>query len=141
MRRLADRIMAGLAEAAEHAGGADVPNVLVHVPPILDVAAIRAKTRLSQPAFADSVGVSVGTLRQWEQRRRSPDGPARVLLAMVDHRPTIVLEMLGTRGPAMLPAAVQAAPKRPAKAGADRRPRSSAGTARGRSSEDKARAS
>lgn len=93
--RLADRILAGLNEAAQHAAGEDVPGVVVHIPAELDVAAIRKKTGLSQPAFAGSIGVLTGTLRQWEQGRRIPDGPARVLLAMVDRRPRIVVETLG----------------------------------------------
>ena len=92
---LADRVIAGLTEAVKHAAGEDVPGMVVHVPPTLDVSAIRAKTALSQPAFASSVGVSLGTLRQWEQKRRTPEGPARVLLAMVDQRPRIVMETLG----------------------------------------------
>lgn len=97
--KLADRVLAGLAEAVAHARGQDVPGMVVHVPATLDVAAIRAKTTLSQPAFASSVGVSLGTLRQWEQRRRNPEGPARVLLAMVDQRPRIVMEVLGAPAP------------------------------------------
>lgn len=90
-------IMEGLDEARRYAVGKNVPGLVVHVPPALDVSAIRAKTSLSQPAFARSVGVSVATLRQWEQKRRAPEGPARVLLAMVDRNPRIVLETLGIR--------------------------------------------
>ena len=89
------RIMEGLDEAVRHASEEDVQDLVVHVPESLDVAKIRERTALSQPAFARSVGVSVATLRQWEQRRRQPEGPARVLLAMVDRNPRIVLEMLG----------------------------------------------
>ena len=89
------RIMEGLDEAVRHASGENVQDLVVHVPESLDVAKIRERTALSQPAFARSVGVSVATLRQWEQRRRQPEGPARVLLAMVDRNPRIVLETLG----------------------------------------------
>jgi putative transcriptional regulator len=89
------RIMEGLGEAVRHASGEDVRDLVVHVPASLDVAMIRERTALSQPAFARSLGVSVATLRQWEQRRRAPEGPARVLLAMVDRNPRIVLETLG----------------------------------------------
>lgn len=91
-----DRIMEGLTEAVAHASGNDAPNMVVHVPASLDVSRIRAKTSLSQPLFARSLGVSVATLRQWEQQRRKPEGPARVLLAMVDRNPKIVLETLGS---------------------------------------------
>jgi putative transcriptional regulator len=69
-------------------------TVRVHIPKEIDVAAIRGKAELSQPAFAEVIGVSVGTLRNWEQGRRVPDGPARVLLAMVAKNPHVVEQVL-----------------------------------------------
>jgi putative transcriptional regulator len=45
-----------------------------------DVKAIRAGLELSQPEFAMMIGVSVATLRNWEQGRRVPEGPALTLL-------------------------------------------------------------
>ncbi|MDP4021588.1 transcriptional regulator [Methylobacterium sp. NEAU 140] len=89
------RIMGGLNSALAHAQGTPPEGTRVRVPRDLDVAAIRARTGLAQPAFAATIGVSVGTLRGWEQRRRQPDGPARVLLAMVERRPGVVEELLG----------------------------------------------
>lgn len=62
-----------------------------------DVAAIRARTGLSQAAFARSIGVAKGTVLNWEQRRRSPDGPARVLLALIEKDPNIVQRALARR--------------------------------------------
>ena len=59
-----------------------------------DVRAIPARTGLSQAAFARSIGVAKGTLVNWEQRRRRPEGPARVLLALIDKDPTIVQRTL-----------------------------------------------
>lgn len=94
-----DDIMEGLEQAARHAAGEDVPGLAVHVPEKLDVAAIREKTRLSQPAFASSIGVNTSTLRQWEQGRRQPEGPARVLLSLVARKPRIVLDTLGVKVP------------------------------------------
>jgi putative transcriptional regulator len=47
-----------------------------------------------QPAFARRIGVSLATLRNWEQGHCSPTGPARVLLALVDRNPLIVQETL-----------------------------------------------
>ena len=58
---------------------------------------IREKTGLSQAEFARSIGVAVGTLRGWEQGRRTPNGPARVLLALIAKRPSIVIEELRSR--------------------------------------------
>jgi putative transcriptional regulator len=95
MSRAADRIMQGLREAAAHAKGTRVPSLRLHVPESIDVTAIRRKTGLSQQAFSARIGVSAGTLRNWEQGRRTPDGPARVLLAMLARNPRLVEETLG----------------------------------------------
>jgi putative transcriptional regulator len=46
----------------------------------LDVKSIREQFGLSQSKFASLLGISLGTLRNWEQGRRKPQGPARVLL-------------------------------------------------------------
>lgn len=48
-----------------------------------DVRSVREKYGLSQPRFAALMGISVGTLRNWEQGRRKPEGSARVLLRVV----------------------------------------------------------
>jgi putative transcriptional regulator len=45
--------------------------------------------------FSRQIGVSLGTLRNWEQGRRAPEGRARVLLAMLSGNPRIVEETLG----------------------------------------------
>ncbi len=64
------------------------------IPSVIDVQAIRKRTGLTQAAFANRIGVPVGTLRNWEQGHRSPTGPARVLLALLDRNPQIVEETL-----------------------------------------------
>ena len=74
---------------------AGAPDEMPPLPADVDVAAIRARTGLSQPAFAKRVGVPVATLRNWEQGHRKPQGPARVLLALIDRNPRIVEETLG----------------------------------------------
>jgi DNA-binding transcriptional regulator YiaG len=61
---------------------------------VIDVQAIRKRTGLSQPDFAKSIGVSVATLRNWEQRHRTPTGPARVLLRLLERNPRIVEQSL-----------------------------------------------
>ena len=94
MNRAADKIMRGLREAAVHARGAKVPGLRMHIPEEIDVYAIRQKTGLSQAAFSSRIGVSAGTLRNWEQGRRTPDGPARVLLSLLSRNPRIVEETL-----------------------------------------------
>ena len=58
-----------------------------------DVASVREKVGLSQARFAELLGISVRTLQDWEQGRRSPSGAARTLLAIVDKDPTVLLEV------------------------------------------------
>jgi putative transcriptional regulator len=66
------------------------------IPDSIDVAAVRKKTGLTQAAFARRIGVQVSTIRNWEQGRRRPQGPARILLALLDRNPRIVEETLRT---------------------------------------------
>jgi putative transcriptional regulator len=93
---VAKRILQGLSEAAAHARGEKVPNLRLHIPQKINVSAIRRKTGLSQKAFSSRIGVSTGTLRNWEQGRRTPDGPARVLLAMLARNPRVVEDTLAS---------------------------------------------
>jgi putative transcriptional regulator len=91
-----DSIAAGLRAAIEYAKGDKTKGRLhrVYVPQV-DVGTVRANLGLSQGEFAAAFGVSVGTVRNWEQGRRRPEGPARVLLAVIDKAPKSVLDTLG----------------------------------------------
>jgi putative transcriptional regulator len=60
-----------------------------------DIAATRRRLGLSQAEFAAWFGISPGTLRNWEQGRRVPDGPARVLLRVIEREPEAVRRALG----------------------------------------------
>jgi DNA-binding transcriptional regulator YiaG len=57
-----------------------------------DVAALRRFVGLSQSQFAQAMGISVHTLRNWEQGRRRPDGPALGLLRIAARHPRIIRE-------------------------------------------------
>ena len=59
-----------------------------------DIKAIRLKLAKSQSQFALMIGVSVATLQNWEQGRRTPGGPARALLKVAEHDPDAVAEAL-----------------------------------------------
>jgi len=59
-----------------------------------DVKAIRAKLGRSQTEFALMIGVSVATLRNWEQGRRVPEGPALALLRVAARNPDAVVSAL-----------------------------------------------
>lgn len=59
-----------------------------------DVQAVRAKLGASQAEFALMIGVSVATLRNWEQGRRTPEGPALALLRVAERNPKAVIQAL-----------------------------------------------
>ena len=90
-----ESIKQGLTEALAFAEGKET-GARVHqvAVPVVDVAAIRASTGLSQGAFARSIGVAKGTLLYWEHGRRRPTGPAQVLLAIIAKKPSLVSELL-----------------------------------------------
>ncbi|MCZ7657297.1 MAG: helix-turn-helix domain-containing protein [Xanthobacteraceae bacterium] len=56
---------------------------------------VRAATGLTQTAFAARIGVPVDTVRNWEQGKRAPRGPARALLKMIEIAPDMALAALG----------------------------------------------
>lgn len=59
-----------------------------------DVAALRRFVGLSQSKFAEAMGISVHTLRNWEQGRRRPEGAAVALLRIAARHPRIIRENL-----------------------------------------------
>ena len=61
-----------------------------------DVQTVRATLGASQAEFALMIGVSVATLRNWEQGRRTPEGPALALLRVAARNPKAVVEALRT---------------------------------------------
>lgn len=87
-------IQQGLTEAIAHAKGQQT-GVKVWRPAPVDVAAVRGRIGLTQAQFAARFGVSVATLRHWERGDRSPQGPALVLLNLIDRDPVGVLRVLG----------------------------------------------
>ena len=62
-----------------------------------DVAAIRRFVRMTQVEFAGALGISVHTLRNWEQDRRRPEGPAIALLRIAARHPRVLRENLACR--------------------------------------------
>ncbi len=65
--------------------------------PESEIQKIREQYGLSQGKFAALMGISVATLRNWEQGRRRPEGPARVLLRVVTRHPDALLDIVGDR--------------------------------------------
>ncbi len=91
-----DSIKRGLEEAIEHASGKN-RHIKIHKPPFIDVKIVRKKIGMSQPEFAATFGISLGTLRHWERGDRSPHGPALVLLNVIAKEPKAVLRALGEK--------------------------------------------
>jgi putative transcriptional regulator len=60
----------------------------------VDVVGTRERLGLSQAEFATAFGVSVSTVRNWEQGRRTPEGPALVLLTVIEKAPRTVLRAI-----------------------------------------------
>jgi putative transcriptional regulator len=89
-----DGLMKSMQEAGSFLRTGKLKGGKVHIPADIDATAIRAKTGLSQVNFAQQIGVSVATLRNWEQGRRVPDGPAQVLLSLLNKDPDIVRRTL-----------------------------------------------
>lgn len=61
----------------------------------VDIRRLRKSVNVSQSAFARMLGVSVGTVRNWEQGRRTPRGPAMALLRVFEDNPKVVVDALG----------------------------------------------
>lgn len=58
----------------------------------INIQSLRKKYGLSQSKFAALLGISVSTLRNWEQGRRKPEGPARILLRIAELHPEAILD-------------------------------------------------
>lgn len=83
-----------LQEVVDHLrAGTPLPNTEVYHRRVVDIPKLRRRYRLTQQAFADRLGISVGTLRNWEQKRRIPDGPAQRLLELMEDRPDIAADI------------------------------------------------
>lgn len=67
-------------------GSASINDIFAEV----DARAIRRKSGLSQQAFADTFGFTVGALRDWEQGRKRPERSARILLSVIHAAPEAV---------------------------------------------------
>ncbi len=93
MSKAFEEISAGLGDAIKHAKGKK-NKVVVHKPATINVQAIRKKTGMSQQRFCATFGISLGTLRHWEQGLRTPRGAARILLKVVNKNPKAVIKAI-----------------------------------------------
>jgi len=92
-KKLFKRLVESMGQMDEIVRGVRTPSREFYVD-AAKVKEIRAITGLSQPKFAKLLHVDVGTLRNWEQGRRAPTGPAQALLRAIKNNPQAVLKAL-----------------------------------------------
>lgn len=90
-KRAFEQMMAGLDDALAFAQG-DTTRGQLHRP--VDVRAVRQAMKKTQAEFAATYHLPIGTLRDWEQGRRQPDAPARILLGMIKADPEAVERLI-----------------------------------------------
>ena len=92
------RLIRSVKQAIAWASGEDVPvrvtMMSIERAPVVDVRSVRQKLGLSQARFAVRFGITPATIRNWEQGRTQPDGPARVLMTVIAHHPEAVDDAL-----------------------------------------------
>jgi putative transcriptional regulator len=86
-------IKEGLEEAIDFIAGKDI-GARVVTPSQIDVKNLRQIIGMTQAEFAETLGVSVNTLRHWEKGDKTPRGPALVLLSLVHKEPQTILNLL-----------------------------------------------
>ena len=92
-KELFDDLLESVREAGAIMRGEMAPSRVFEYTP-LDIKAIRGKLNKSQREFALMIGVSTSTLQNWEQGRRTPQGPARALLKVAEKNPQAVADAL-----------------------------------------------
>ncbi len=76
------------------------PSIAPERPPQIDARyarRVRSQTRLTQAEFAARIGVPIETVRNWEQGKRQPRGPARALLKLLDEAPEVAFSVLSRK--------------------------------------------
>jgi len=92
-KALFEELVASVKQATEIARGARTPSRTFEVN-AATIKQLRSRTKLSQPEFAALLGVELSTLRNWEQGRREPTGPAKALLRAIRNDPQHVIRAL-----------------------------------------------
>lgn len=88
-----EQLKQSLKEASQIKRGELKPSRVFKINPKNDIVKVRGKLGLSQSKFAAILGISADTLQNWEQGRRSPTGPAQVLLKIAVKHPDVLLEV------------------------------------------------
>ena len=92
-----DELFNELVESIREAGSirrGELPPSRAFVVDGPNIKQIRSNFDLSQSQFAAMLGISISTLRNWEQGRRTPNGPAKVLLQVAARHPNSILDVV-----------------------------------------------
>jgi putative transcriptional regulator len=92
-KALFEELKQSLREAGQIKRGERKPSRVFKIDPQNDIVRVRGELGLSQTKFAAILGISADTLQNWEQGRRSPTGPARVLLRIAARHPRVLLDV------------------------------------------------
>ena len=92
-KELFEELMQSLREANLIKRGQLKPGRVFHLNPESNIVRVRGKLGLSQSKFAAILGISADTLQNWEQGRKTPPGPAKVLLRIAAKHPEVLLDV------------------------------------------------
>lgn len=92
-KELFEELKRSLREASQIKRGRLKPERVFQVDSESEIVRVRGKLGLSQSKFAAILGISADTLQNWEQGRRTPTGPAKVLLKIAARHPEVLLEV------------------------------------------------
>jgi putative transcriptional regulator len=88
------KLIRSIRQAGEIKAGLGKPGRVYRAYTASGIKSVRNKLRVSQSEFALMIGVSTGTVQNWEQGRREPEGPAKALLRVAERNPRAVLQAL-----------------------------------------------
>jgi putative transcriptional regulator len=93
MSKMFEELKDSLDHAIEYSKGRKKPTRVIEYGE-MEVANIRLKLKMSQQELADLIGISKGTIENWEQGRRNPTGAARALLKILNTKPKVAVAAL-----------------------------------------------
>ncbi|HEY2750417.1 transcriptional regulator [Phenylobacterium sp.] len=92
MAKFGKDLIESMSEAAAHARGERVPGLRLTNVEVPDVKAIRQSLHMSQNRFSAAFRIPLATLKNWEQGRRYPDGPAAAYLLAIQRKPREIMD-------------------------------------------------
>lgn len=94
MSKAGKRLIESAKQARAFARGESTRGFIAHVPDEVDVKALRKRLGYSQSQFSRRFGFAIDAVQDWEQRRRTPDRTARILLKVIEREPDAVSRAL-----------------------------------------------